>query len=121
MRVAVIGASKDRSKFGNKAVRAHMSIGNEVFPINPAEKEIEGLRAFKTILEIPGDVDLVLMYVPPSIGIKVIEEIAKKGVKKIFFNPGTESPELAKKAGELGLEAVFGCAIRAVGINPDDL
>ncbi len=120
MRVAVIGASKDRSKFGNKAVRAYLSEGHTVFPVNPREREIEGLRCYGSVLEIPGDIDIALLYVPPSAGLKVLGEIAKRGIKKVYFNPGTESPELEKKARELGLEPIFGCAIRAVGLSPSN-
>ena len=120
MRVAVIGASKDRSKFGNKAVRAYLSKGYEVIPINPNEKEIEGLRCFGSVLSISKEVDIALFYVPPSIGLRILEEVAKKGIKRVYFNPDTESPKLEKRARELGLEPVIGCAIHAIGLMPKE-
>jgi len=62
----------------------------------------------------------VTLYVPPKIGLTVIEDIAKKGVKEIYFNPGTESDELVEKARNLGLKPVLICSILAIGLKPDD-
>lgn len=119
--IAIIGASKDRSKFGNKAVRAYKSKGYEVFPINPKEAEIEGLKAYPSILKTPKKPDMASIYLPPAIGIKVIEEVAKAGVKKVYINPGADSPELIKKAKKLGLEPLMTCSILAIGIDPHEL
>jgi predicted CoA-binding protein len=119
--IAIIGASRNRNKFGNKAVRAYKSKGYEVFPINPKEKEIEGLKAYPSILKVSKPLDLASLYLPPSIGIKVIEEVAQAGVKVIYINPGAESPELIAKAKKLGLETRNTCSILAIGIHPDEL
>ena len=119
--IAIIGASKDRKKFGNKAVRAYKSQGYEVFPINPKEKEIEGLKTYPSILKTPKTPDLASLYLPPEIGIKVISEVAQAGVKVVYINPGAESQELIAKAKKLGLEPRMACSIRAIGINPDEL
>ena len=60
------------------------------------------------------------LYVPPKVGLKVIEDIAKKGVKELYFNPGTESDELVEKAQNLGLKPILICSILAIGLKPDD-
>ena len=117
--VAVIGASNDRSKYGNKAVRAYLLNGFKVYPVNPKEETIEGLKAYKSILEIPEEVDRATLYVPPKVGLKVIEEIAEKGVKELYFNPGSESDELVEKARKLGLDPILACSILAVGLDPE--
>lgn len=117
--VAVIGASNDRSKYGNKAVRAYLLNGFKVYPVNPKEETIEGLKAYKSILEIPEEVDRATLYVPPKVGLKVIEEIAEKGVKELYFNPGSESDELVEKARKLGLNPILACSILAVGLDPE--
>ena len=117
--VAVIGASNDRSKYGNKAVRAYLLNGFKVYPVNPKEETIEGLKAYKSILEIPEEVDRATLYVPPKVGLKVIEEIAEKGVKELYFNPGSESDELVEKARKLGLSPILACSILAVGLDPE--
>ena len=89
--VAVIGASNDRRKFGNKAVRAFLHQGYTVVPINPAEREVEGLQAYASVLDFPGAIDMASFYVPPPIGWQVIEEVARKQIPEIWLNPGAES------------------------------
>jgi len=119
--VAVLGESPDRTKFGNKAVRAFVRQGYTVVPVHPREAEIEGLKAYPSILDIPGHVDMATFYVPPVVGERVIEDVAKKGVGEVWINPGAESPALVAKARELGLKPMVACSIRGVGEDPDDL
>lgn len=119
--VAVIGASSDRTKFGNKAVRAFANQGYAVVPIHPREEQIEGLKAYKSVLDVPGAVDMATLYVAPAVGMRVIEEVAQKGIKEVWLNPGADSPELADRARELGLRAVVACSILGVGENPHEL
>ena len=80
--VAVIGASNDRSKFGNRAVRAYQQQGYTVIPINPHEAEVEGLKAYASVLDVPGPIDMASFYVPPEIGERVIDEVAQKGIRR---------------------------------------
>ena len=119
--VAIIGASADRAKFGNKSVRAHLAQGYEVFPINPKGGEIEGLKAFTSIADIPVQrLDRVSLYVPPAVGLALLEEIAAKGCNELWLNPGSESDELAASARALGLEPIIACSIIDVGVSPHD-
>jgi uncharacterized protein len=117
-RVAVIGASNDRRKYGNKAVRAFRAQGYTVYPINPHEVVVEGVPAYPTIIEVPDAVEMATMYVPPEIGMTVIEDLARKGVKEVWFNPGSESPELVARASALGLQAIEACSISSIGDSP---
>lgn len=119
--VAVLGASQDRSKFGNKAVRAYAAKGYKVYPINPKAKEIEGFTAYSSILQVPDKIDVVSMYLPPEIGLKVIEEVAKKGVKEVWVNPGAESDELRERGEALGMEMIEACSIVGLGMSPSQL
>lgn len=119
--VAIVGASRDRAKYGNKAVRAHRQIGDRVYPIHPKEKEIEGLPVFASLRAIPGPIDRVLLYVPAGIGLALLDEIAERRPVELFLSPGSESPELIRRARELGLEPVEVCPIRAIGIDPATL
>ena len=119
--VAIVGASSDRSKFGNKALRAYLQVGYTVFPIHPRDGEIEGLRAYPNLQAVPAPIDRVSMYVPPKIGVTLLEEIARCQPKEFFLNPGSESPELVERARALGLEPIEACSILAVGMDPDTL
>jgi len=119
--VAIIGASNDRSKFGNKAVRAFLQQGYEVFPVNPKEETIEGLPAFKSIADLPVRPDRVSVYLPPVVLLKVLPAIAAKGCDELWLNPGTESDDVLAEAERLGLNVIQACSIVGVGISPSQL
>jgi uncharacterized protein len=117
-RVAVIGASSDRRKFGNKAVRAFLRQGYDVVPINLHETQIEGLRTYRSVLDVPGPIDMATVYLPPDVGLQVIEEIAQKGIVEVWLNPGAESPAIIARAHALGLEPIEACSIVGIGEEP---
>jgi predicted CoA-binding protein len=116
--VAIIGASADRNKFGNKAVRAYRARGYRVFPINPKLKEVEGLPAYSSIAAVPVRPELVSVYLPPAVLIKVLPEIAAKGCDELWLNPGAESPEVLAEAERLGLNVIQACSIVGIGLSP---
>ena len=116
--VAVIGASSDRRKFGNRAVRAFRQQGYTVIPINPHEPEIEGLKAYKSVLDVPGGIDMATLYVPPEIGERIVDEIAAKAIPEIWLNPGAESDAVIARAEALGLRPIVACSIIGIGENP---
>lgn len=119
--MAVIGASNDRRKFGNRAVRAYREQGYTVVPVNPHEAEVEGLACYKSILDIPGAVDMASFYVPPDVGEHVIAEVAQKGVAEVWLNPGAESDVLIARARALSINPIVACSIVAIGQNPYNL
>ena len=116
--VAVVGASNDRRKFGNKAVRAFQRQGYQVVPINPHESDIESLKTYPSVLDVPGPIDMATFYVPPEIGESLIEEMAAKQMPEVWFNPGAESDALISKARALKLTAIVACSIVGIGENP---
>ena len=119
--VAIVGASADRSKYSNKSVRAHLARGYEVFPVNPREETIEGLKVYRSVLDIPVPLDRISVYLSPAVGVKVLEEFARKGAKEIFLNPGSESEELIEKAQSLGLAPIVACSITDLGLSSGQL
>jgi predicted CoA-binding protein len=119
--MAVVGASADRNKYGNKAVRAYRDLGYKVFPVNPKETEIEGLPCFRDLDSIPGPVDIVNFYLPPLLVVPIIDVAARIGVDTIWLNPGTESDAAIERAHALGLKTQVSCSIVAAGRSPDTL
>jgi uncharacterized protein len=119
--VAVIGASNNRRKFGNRAVRAFIQQGYTVLPINPHEREVEGLKAYGSVLDVPGPIDMASFYVPPAIGEQVIEEVARKRIPEVWLNPGAESDALVARARALSIQPIVACSIIAIGQDPYDL
>jgi len=118
--VAVVGASSDRRKFGNKAVRAFQRQGYHVVPVNPHESEIEGLTTYKSVLDVPGPIDMATFYVPPEIGESLIDEMAAKQIPEVWLNPGAESDRLVSRARTLKLRPIVACSIVGAGENPDN-
>jgi acyl-CoA synthetase (NDP forming) len=116
--IAIIGASTDRSKYGNKAVRAWRQQGWTVYPIHPAAQEVEGLKAYPSVGEVPCPIDKASFYVPPQIGLKALEGVAEKGIKEVYLNPGAESEDLVARCYELGVTPIVACSILAVGAHP---
>jgi predicted CoA-binding protein len=121
--VAILGASADRSKFGNKAVRAFLARGYDVYPVNPKGGEVEGLSVFKSLADIPPDVklDRISVYLPPAVGLKSLPQIAARGCGELWLNPGSESDELVEAAEKQGLNVVQACSIVAIGVSPHNL
>jgi predicted CoA-binding protein len=116
--VAVIGASSNRDKYGNKALRAFERQGYTVIPINPHETEIEGHKAYASVLDVPGPIDMATVYVPATIGAAVMDEIAKKGIPEVWLNPGADEDAVLDRARELGLTPIIACSIMGIGDAP---
>lgn len=110
--VAVLGASRNPRKFGNQSVRAHVRAGYDVFPINPAADEIEGLHAYSSLREVPvRPLDRVTVYVPSEIGLALLDDIAACQPHEVWLNPGSESEELIAAAQQRGLNVICACSI----------
>jgi predicted CoA-binding protein len=116
--VAVIGASSDRRKFGNKALRAFQAEGHRVIPINPHEAAVEGLHAYASVLDVPDPIDIATVYVQPEVGVRLLPEFERKQIPEIWINPGAESAELLVEARRLKLNVITACSIVAIGRNP---
>jgi predicted CoA-binding protein len=120
--IAIIGASTSRHKFGNKAVRAYVQQGWEVYPIHPSAESIEGQRAYPRLAAVPvAHLDRVSMYLPPTVGLQVLDDIASKDVGELWFNPGSASRAAADRAQALGLKVVHACSIVAIGVSPEEM
>jgi predicted CoA-binding protein len=120
--IAVVGASSDRRKFGNRAVRAYARAGYEVFPVHPREDFIEGLRAYRSVKDVPAaELDRVSVYLPPGVAAAALDDIAGKPARQVWFNPGADSPEVLAAARALGLNVIAGCSILDVGVDPHGL
>ena len=119
--VAILGASADRNKFGNKAVRAFAQSGYTVYPVNPKETLIEGLPVFRSLAVVPGRPNLISIYQPPPVVLKLLPELASMGCDELWLNPGTESAEVLAAAEGLGLNVIQACSIVGIGMEPEGM
>lgn len=116
--IAVLGASTDRSKFGNKCVRAYLHAGWTVWPINPKAERIEDQPVYAKLSDLPATPDRISVYLPPSIGAMVMPELAEAGAPEVFFNPGAADHRVMNLAREQGVAAIQSCAIVDIGLSP---
>lgn len=116
--IAVVGASKNRQKFGNKCVRAYTRAGWDVFPINPHEDEIEGLAVFRSLQEVPVSLDRISLYLTPARTQELLAELAGMSDVQIWFNPGSADRKVLDEATRAGLDVRDGCSIVDIGMSP---
>jgi len=106
---AVVGASNDRAKYGNKVLRCYLQAGKTpVHPVNPREREIEGLAAYASLSALPALPRAVSIITPPEVTEAVVEECAALGIRHLWMQPGAESAQAVARCEELGLECIAG-------------
>ena len=110
---AVVGASQDQSKYGNKVLRAYLQQNRPVFPINPKTETVEGLTAYPNLSSLPEPVHGISIVTPPHVTELVVEQAAEIGIKNVWMQPGSESVTAIARAEELGMNVIAGgpCAL----------
>jgi uncharacterized protein len=116
---AVVGASRDRTKIGNRVLQAFLQAGRPVYPVNPMSGEIEGLTAYPDLATLPSAVHGLSVVTPPHISEAVVEQAGTLGVKHIWFQPGAESEKAVRRAQELGMNVISGgpCILVVMGYS----
>ncbi len=110
-RWAVVGASNNREKFGNKIYRDLKDAGYEVYAVNPKEDHIEGDPCFKSVKDLPMTPEVVNVVVPPQAAMQVVQDCLEKGVTRIWFQPGAEEDEAIREAEKAGMTVVANACI----------
>jgi predicted CoA-binding protein len=103
---AVAGASRDRSKYGNRVFRSLLASGRQAYPVNPTASSIEGREAFPTIIDLPVVPESLSIVTPPYITRQVISQAVLAGVKNIWMQPGAEDIEGSLLARQAGLRVI---------------
>ncbi len=112
-RWAVVGASEDRTKYGNITFRELQRRGKRVFPVNPKATQVEGETCYPNLKDLPETVERVLIVVPPRQGEKVVREAEECGISNVWFQPGAESDAALAYCEQHGMEAIAGhCILR---------
>ena len=99
-------------------MRAFLSAGYTVIPINPNERTVEGLQAYASVLDVPGPIDMATIYVQPEVAERLLEQFAAKAIGEVWFNPGSESERVMAEARRRGINAIYACSIIGIGRNP---
>lgn len=102
----VAGASKDRSKFGNRVLRKYLSHGLKAYPINPNESSVEGLACLRSVSELPADAKSLSIITPPLITEEITREALAKGIENIWMQPGAQSEAAIRLCREAGVNLI---------------
>lgn len=105
---AVVGASSNREKYGNKVLRAYLQTNRKVYAVNPNEQEVEGVPSYPDLASLPEKVDAISIITRPAVTETIIEQAAAAGIRHVWMQPGAESPRALERAEELGLNAIGG-------------
>jgi predicted CoA-binding protein len=119
---AVVGASDNRAKFGNRIYRVLRERGYVVYPVNPTMETVEGDRAYPDVGSLPPGVEVLDFVIPPPRVPPVLDQAKAAGITRIWLQPGAESPEVLAHAATLGLEVIAGgpCAMVETRRWPQD-
>ena len=116
---AVVGASQDRDKYGNKVLRVYQQNGRTVFPINPSVDEVEGLPCYPDLESLPQTVDGISIITPPKITESIVEQAGKLKIGHLWMQPGAENETAIQRADELGINLIAAgpCALVVMGFR----
>jgi predicted CoA-binding protein len=116
---AVVGASTNREKYGNKVLRCYMQHDLVAWPVHPHEEEIEGATCARDLESLPEVVHGASIITPPQVTELVVEAAARAGIKRLWMQPGAESEAAVERARELGLDVIAGgpCLLVELGFQ----
>lgn len=116
---AVVGASTNREKYGNKVLRAYLQNDRPVFPVNPRADEVEGAKAYPDLAALPVRPHGVSVITPPSISRTIVEQAAALGIGHVWMQPGAEFEGAEEFGGERDVSVIAGdaCALVVMGYH----
>lgn len=117
----VVGASTDRNKYGNKAVRCYQMNNRVVVPVNPKGETIEGLKSVTSVTELPPNVKSISVITPPAVTEKVVEAAISHGITNIWLQPGAESDAAIERCRAAGINCIadHSCILVVLGYREE--
>lgn len=117
--IAVVGASRNKEKYGYKVFMQLLKDGYKVYPINPHADEIEGVKCYPALSYLPEKPDVVITVVNPDVTKLVVKEAINLGIKKIWMQPGSESKEAIEEAKKHGVKVISEMCFVVDGLKED--
>jgi predicted CoA-binding protein len=105
---AVVGASRDRSKYGNKVLRAYVQTNRAVYPVNPLAETVEGLTAYASLADLPETVHGISIITPPDVTESVVKQASRLDITHVWMQPGAESDAAVECAEKHGINLIAG-------------
>lgn len=116
---AVVGASNNRDKYGNKVLRCYAQNGRDVVAVHPHETSVEGKPCYARLTDVPGSPRAVSVVAPPAAAATIVEQADAAGVKHLWFQPGAEHDDAIADAERRGIAVIHGgpCLLVALGFR----
>ena len=105
-KIAVVGVSRKKTKFGNTIYKELKQKGYKVYPINPNINTFEEDTCYPNLLSLPEKIDAVIINVPPAQTEQVVKEVKAAGIKKVWLQQGSQSEAAVKFCEENGIDCV---------------
>jgi predicted CoA-binding protein len=118
--IAVVGVSRSGEKYGNQAYRRLKSLGYRVYPIHPNAEQLEGDQAYPSLTALPEKPGGVLIVVPPAQTESVVQDVAKAGIRRVWMQPGAESPTAIRFCKENNIAVVHSTCILTLSESVGD-
>lgn len=114
---AVVGASNDRAKYGNKVLRCYVQHHKKVYPVNPNEDQVEGINSVRDIADLPDEVKSLSIITPPKITEKIVDAAITKKIQHIWMQPGAENENAIQQCKKNGINVIAGgpCLLQTLG------
>jgi predicted CoA-binding protein len=109
--LAVLGVSRDPTKFGYKAWRDLRDKGFRAYAVNPNAAEIDGERCYPDLASLPPGVEGLVAVIPPDQTERAVREALAAGIRRIWMQPGAESDDAVRFCEENGIAAIYGLCI----------
>ena len=93
--IALVGASNDPTKYGNKILLDLVKKGYNVAPVNTKEDTIAGIKSYKNVLDLKESPSIINFVVPPSIGFQITKELVENKFDNFWYQPGAESEKIS--------------------------
>ena len=102
----VVGASRQRHKYGNKVLRCYQQNGRRAIAVNPHETEVEGAPCVASVRDLPDDVRSISIIKQPAVTEQVIREAVARGIRHVWMQPGAESEDAVAACRAAGLDVI---------------
>jgi len=103
---AVVGASSNRKKYGNKVLRTYLQHAKKVYPVNPNEKIVEGVSCYPDLQSLPDSVKSISIITPPAVTEKIVQQAIAKKIENIWMQPGAESKAAIQACEQHGINVI---------------
>ncbi|NQU85544.1 MAG: CoA-binding protein [Mariniphaga sp.] len=106
-KMAIAGVSRNPKKFGGNIFNEFKNKGYELYPVNPNTEEIYGEKCYKSIDDLPSDVEHLYIVTPKNETAEVVKSAVEKGIKMIWIQQGAETEEAIEIAGGNNIPLIY--------------